>query len=64
MPDKWLNIDEAVAYIHGRGIPTTRQTLYTRVSRYKQPKSYKIGNALRFKISDLDAWIDSITKER
>jgi predicted DNA-binding transcriptional regulator AlpA len=64
MPDRWLNIDEAVEYIRGRGIPITRQTLYTRVSRYKQPKSYKIGKALRFKISDLDDWIESITRER
>jgi predicted DNA-binding transcriptional regulator AlpA len=63
-PDRWLNIDEAVEYIRGRGIPITRQTLYTRVSRYKRPKSYKIGKALRFKISDLDEWIDSITRER
>ena len=61
---KWLNIDEAVEYIRGIGIPITRQTLYTRVSRYKTPKSYKIGKALRFKISDLDDWIDEITRER
>ena len=64
MLDKWLNIDEAVEYILGMGIPITRNTLYTRVSRYKQPKSYKIGKALRFTISDLDDWIDSITRER
>ena len=64
MLDKWLTIDEAVEYIRGRGISITRQSLYTRVSRYKQPKSYKIGKALRFTISDLDDWIDSITRER
>ena len=64
MLDKWLNIDEAIEYIFGMGIPITRNTLYTRVSRYKQPKSYKIGKALRFTISDLDDWIDSITRER
>jgi predicted DNA-binding transcriptional regulator AlpA len=64
MLDKWLTIDEAVEYIRGRGISITRQSLYTRVSRYKQPRSYKIGKRLRFTISDLDEWIASITKER
>ena len=61
---KWLNIDEAVQYIRGRGIPITRGTLYTNVSRKNQPRSYKIGRALRFKISDLADWIDSSTRER
>jgi predicted DNA-binding transcriptional regulator AlpA len=63
-PDKWLDIDEAVAYLRSKGVKITRDTLYTSVSRYKKPKSYKIGKALRFKISDLDEWIDSITRER
>jgi predicted DNA-binding transcriptional regulator AlpA len=64
MCEKWLNIDEAVEYIRSRGIPITRSTLYTKVSRDKKPKSYKFGKALRFKISDLNNWIDSITIER
>ena len=63
-PDKWLNIDEAVEYLRSKGVNITRGTLYTNVSRYKKPKSYKIGKALRFKTSDLDDWIDSITRER
>ena len=63
-PDKWLDIDEAVAYLRSRGVKITRKTLYSNVSRYKKPKSYKIGGALRFKVSDLDAWIDEITRER
>jgi predicted DNA-binding transcriptional regulator AlpA len=64
LPDEWLDIDEAVTYLRSRGVKITRTTLYSNVSRYKKPKSYKIGKALRFKISDLDAWIDEITRER
>jgi predicted DNA-binding transcriptional regulator AlpA len=64
MPDKWLDIDEAVAYLRSKGVAITRGTLYTNVSRYNKPKSYKVGKRLRFKISDLDDWIDSITRER
>jgi predicted DNA-binding transcriptional regulator AlpA len=63
-PDRWLDIDEAVAYLRSKGVKITRQSLYTSISRHKKPRSYKIGKALRFKISDLDDWIDSITKER
>jgi hypothetical protein len=62
--DEWLNIDEAVAYMRSKGVKITRGTLYTRVSRLKKPKSYRIGRALRFKKSDLDAYVASITKER
>jgi predicted DNA-binding transcriptional regulator AlpA len=62
--DKWLDIDEAVAYLRSRGVKITRKTLYSIVSRYKKPKSYKIGGALRFKLFDLDAWVDEITSER
>lgn len=62
--DRWLDIDDAVAYLRSRGVKITRKTLYSNLSRYKKPKSYKIGGALRFKISDLDNWIDEITRER
>jgi predicted DNA-binding transcriptional regulator AlpA len=64
MDDEWLDIDEAVAYLRSKGVKITRKTLYSRVCRDKQPKSYKIGKALRFKRSDLDDWIKSITRER
>ena len=63
-PDTWLDIDQAVTYLRSQGVKITRKTLYSNVSRFKTPKSYKIGKALRFKRSDLDDWIDSITKER
>jgi predicted DNA-binding transcriptional regulator AlpA len=62
--DKWLDIDEAVAYLCSRGVKITRKTLYSNVSRSKKPKSYKIGRALRFRPFDLDAWIDEITRVR
>jgi predicted DNA-binding transcriptional regulator AlpA len=62
--DDWLDLDGAVAYLRSRGVKITRKTLYSNVSRYKKPKSYKIGSALRFKRPDLYDWIDSITKER
>jgi predicted DNA-binding transcriptional regulator AlpA len=64
MDEEWLTLDEAVGYLRLKGVKITRKTLYSNVSRYKQPKSYKIGKALRFKRSDLDAYIASITKER
>jgi predicted DNA-binding transcriptional regulator AlpA len=63
-PDRWLDIDEAVAYLRSKGVKITRGTLYTNVSRYKKPSCFKIGKALRFRIADLDEWIASITKER
>jgi predicted DNA-binding transcriptional regulator AlpA len=63
-PGDWLDMDGAVAYLRSKGVKITRKTLYSNVSRYKKPKSYKIGKALRFKRSDLDDWIDEITKER
>ena len=62
--DTWLDIDEAVAYLRSKGVKITRKTPYSNVSRYKQPKSYKIVKALRFKVADRDAWIASIIKER
>jgi excisionase family DNA binding protein len=64
MEDEWFDLDGAVAYLRSKSVTITRKTLYSNVSRYKLPKSYKIGKALRFKRSDLDAWIESITKER
>jgi predicted DNA-binding transcriptional regulator AlpA len=64
MDDKWLNIDEAVAYLRSKGVQITRKSLYTQVSRWRKPKSYKIGNALRFKASDLDEHAERITVER
>jgi predicted DNA-binding transcriptional regulator AlpA len=60
--EKWLDIDQALEYLHERGVQITRSSLYSNVSRYRQPRSYKIR--LRFKISDLDDWIRSITKDR
>jgi predicted DNA-binding transcriptional regulator AlpA len=62
--DEWFDIDQAVAYLRSKGVKITRKTLYSNVSRYKKPKSYKIGKALRFKQSDLDDWLNEITKER
>jgi predicted DNA-binding transcriptional regulator AlpA len=64
VPEPWLDMDEEVAYLRSIGVKITRKTLYSNVSRLKQPRSYKIWRALRFKRSDLDDWIDSITRER
>ena len=60
----WLEIDEAIAHLRTRGVHITRKSLYSQISRYKLPKSYKISGRLRFRVSDLNAWADSITKER
>ena len=64
MSDKPLDIDEAVTYLRGKGVKVTKQSLYSQVSRFKRPKAYKIGRALRFNTSDLDEHVNSITTER
>ena len=64
MDEVWLDIDQAVAYLRSKGVKITKRTLYTNICKFKKPRSFKIGRALRFKISDLDDWIDSITTER
>jgi predicted DNA-binding transcriptional regulator AlpA len=64
MEDQWLDIDQAVTYLRSKGVKTTRKSLYSMVCRLRQPKSYKIGRALRFKQVDLDEWVASITRER
>jgi hypothetical protein len=61
---EWLDIDQALTYLRFRGVKITKKTLYSDVSRIKKPRSYKIKGALRFKRSDLDAYVDEITKER
>jgi hypothetical protein len=35
--DKWLDIDEAVAYLRSRGVKITRTTLYSNVADTKGP---------------------------
>jgi hypothetical protein len=62
--EKWLNFVQALEYLRSHGVPITRRSLYSNVSRYRQPKSYKIRGQLRFTITDLDAWIDANTRER
>jgi hypothetical protein len=61
---EWLDIDQTLAYLRSRGVKITKTTLYSDISRIKKPRSYKIKGALRFNRSDLDAYIDEITKER
>jgi predicted DNA-binding transcriptional regulator AlpA len=60
----WLDIDQALEYCRSKGVQITKRSLYSELSRHKKPRSYKIRGRLRFKISDLDDWIDSITRER
>jgi predicted DNA-binding transcriptional regulator AlpA len=62
--EKWINVDQTLEYLNQRGVQITKSSLYSHISRYKLPRSYKIRGRLRFKISDLDDWIRSITKDR
>ena len=64
MEDEWLDVDEALTHMRAKGLQITKKSLYTSVSRFKRPKSYKIGRRLRFKKSDLDAHIASVTTVR
>ena len=48
-----LTIAEVSAYL---GIPV--QTLYTWRTEGKGPKAYKVGKHLRFRLEDLNAWLD------
>jgi predicted DNA-binding transcriptional regulator AlpA len=64
MPDKPLDIDETVAYLREKGVKVTKKSLYSQVSRRKQPRALKIGRALRFTIGALDDYVQSITTDR
>ena len=50
----WLKRPEAARYL---GVP--EQTLMNWVPRKRGPVYYKIGNHVRYKQSDLDAWLES-----
>jgi len=53
-PDPLLDVDEASAYLT---IPV--KTLYVYRVDGRGPRAIKIGRHLRYRRSDLDAWIDS-----
>jgi hypothetical protein len=64
MSNKFLDIDEALAYLRERGVKITKKSLYSKLSRIKKPHAKKIGVNLRFTSVDLDEYILSITTER
>jgi excisionase family DNA binding protein len=53
-PDPLLTAEECAAYLK---IPL--QTIYDWRYRGIGPRAYKIGRYLRFRLSDVDAWIDA-----
>lgn len=52
--DKWINIDEAAAYL---GVKTV--TVRDWIRKDKGIPAHKIGKQWKFKVSELDAWVKS-----
>lgn len=53
-PDKMLSRRDAAAYL---GI--TRWTLWSWQKRHYGPPFYRIGGRLRYKVRDLDKWLEA-----
>lgn len=53
MNDKWLSVDEIGEYL---GVK--RDTIYKWISEKRMP-AHKIGRLWKFKISQVDAWVES-----
>lgn len=57
--DRWLTSNEAAAHL-GYGEYTLRQSRRTgKLAGKETPKFTKTGTAVRYKMSDLDAWVNS-----
>jgi predicted DNA-binding transcriptional regulator AlpA len=52
----WLTAKEAAAYL-GFSVPTLYGYRY-KARGPKGPRSYKVGGQLRYRITDLDAWLE------
>jgi excisionase family DNA binding protein len=52
--DKWINIDEAAAYLGVKPV-----TVRDWIRKDKGMPAHKIGKQWKFKISELDAWVKS-----
>lgn len=54
MDDEWLTTEEVVKTAK----LSSRESLYTMRSRGRGPRGYKVGRELRFKASDIAAWME------
>lgn len=54
-----LSLDELTAWT---SIP--KSTLYSLISAGKGPRCLKIGRVLRFRVSDVESWLDALTNAR
>lgn len=52
--DKWINIDEAAAYLGVKPV-----TVRDWIRKDKGMPAHKIGKQWKFKITELDAWVKS-----
>lgn len=52
MNDKWLSVDEIGEYL---GVK--RDTIYKWISEKRMP-AHKVGRLWKFKISQVDAWVE------
>lgn len=50
-----LSIDEVAAYLR-----TPRATLYKLRSQGRGPRASRVGRELRFRLTDVDAWLDDL----
>ena len=57
-PDPLLSVSELAAYV---GVP--KQTVYSWRTRRRGPKAYQVGKYLRFRLSEIDAWLEQNADE-
>ena len=57
--DALIDTEAAWRYLTARGAPTAEKTLVQLRWKGSGPMYYRIGNRVRYKRADLDAWIES-----
>ena len=58
MLDQLLTIDELATYTQ-----TPTSTLYSLRSAGKGPTGFRLGRSLRFRLSDIEAWISGLAAD-
>jgi excisionase family DNA binding protein len=56
--DEWVNIQQLAEELE-----IAARTIYNWRVLGKGPKGYKIGSAVRFRRSDVDAWLDTLADD-
>ncbi len=58
MTDRFLNRDEAAAYVRSKGLPCAKLTLQKLASVGGGPEFQKFGSRVVYRPDRLDAWIE------